>query len=143
MKTSTHKSGTRPSRNDLHNLGSLISYDDHGLERCLGYLMHLEGHGVYEPRFGRVDVTPAEAEQHNRALNLAEIRGLDETCEVGQGAVFYPAEAPGGSIIVSTWTGDRIAEATRTGHRIRFSRNGKTFVGRGTPGTAVFFKRID
>ncbi|WP_086133855.1 hypothetical protein [Methylocaldum sp.] len=141
MKTS--KKRRTPARAALHNLGSLITYEDQGIERCLGYLLVAAGHGVFEPTFGRVDVIPGEAELHNRALSAAEIKGLDETCEVGQGAVFYPAEALGGSIIVSTWTGDRIAEASRTGQRLYFRRSGKTFVGRGKPGTAVFFKRAD
>jgi hypothetical protein len=119
----------------------LITYEDQGIERCLGYLLVAAGRGVFEPTFGRVDVTAEEAKLHNRALSAAEIQGLDKTCEIGQGAVFYPAEAPGGSIVVSTWTGDRMAEATRPGNRIYFRRSGKTFVGRGKPGTAVFFKR--
>lgn len=130
-----------PTRAQLNHLGSLITFVDHGTERCLGYLLVVAGHGVFEPNFGRIDVTPEEAELHNRALSAAEIQGLDETCEIGQGAVFYPVEAPDGTLIVSTWIGDRVAEATRTGNRICFRRSGKTFVGRGKPGTAVFFKR--
>jgi hypothetical protein len=132
-----------PARAALHNLGSLITYEDQGIERCLGYLLVAAGRGVFEPTFGRVDVTPEEADLHNRALSLAETQGLEETCEIGQGAVFYPAEAPDGSLIVSNWIGDRVAEATRTGQRFHFRRSGKTFVGRGKPGTAVFFKRTD
>lgn len=53
----------------LHK-GSLITFLPKGCdkEQCLGYLMHFKGHGVYEPTFGKVDVTPQEADAHNAAL---------------------------------------------------------------------------
>ena len=68
---------------ELQNLGSLITYKDGDKDRCLGYLLHAKGHGVYEPEFGRVDISPEQAKLHNELLDQALVDGLDN-CEVGQ-----------------------------------------------------------
>ncbi len=81
----------------LHK-GSLITFQPQGgdKEQCLGYLMHFQGHGVYEPTFGKVDVTPSEADAHNAALSGAEIQGLDANCRIGMGGTFYMGATGGG-----------------------------------------------
>lgn len=84
-----------PGRAQLRNLGSLITYRDTGSEHCLGYLLSFEGHGVFDPDLGRIEVTPEEANAHNRALSQAEIQGLDQNCQVGQGGYFYLKERTG------------------------------------------------
>src|SRR4029077_17411866 len=74
----------------LENKGSLINYKaQDGKDTCLGPLWYAEGRGVYDPTFGRVDVTKEQAEIHNRELDKAMLDGLDNQCEVGQGAMFY------------------------------------------------------
>ena len=50
------------TRDDLLNLGSLITYLEGGKERCVGDLIHFRGGGTYVPFFGQLDVTKAEAD---------------------------------------------------------------------------------
>lgn len=114
-----------PSREDLHHLGSLITYTDAGRECCLGDLIALQG-GVFDPYFGRVDVTPEEAEAHNRLLDEARLKGLDEKCEVGQSGYFYFTNG-----CVKTFLGTLVTtQVTVKGSVITFWRKGKTFRGR-------------
>ena len=119
-----------PQRNELNHIGSLITYranpgDDK--ETCLGSLMHFAGKGVYDPNCGRVDVTPEEADAHNKALDTAMLGGMDEHCEIGQGSFAYR----GTNGIVSTFIGTVIARDAKTnGASITFTRAGKTYRGR-------------
>lgn len=116
---------------ELRNLGSLITYLDGetGQECCLGYLMPFTGHGVYDATYGKVEVTPEQAETHNKLLSAAQIQGLDK-CEVGQcGDFYFNAETKR----VATFIGELVTEAasftknsvyefTRKGRRFRFKR---------------------
>jgi hypothetical protein len=128
----------------LFHKGSLITYLSEGgdKEQCLGYLMHFEGHGVYEPTFGRVDVTPQEADAHNAALSRAEIEGLDNNCRIGMGGAFYLG-ASNGKSTVRTFIGDIVAEDVAVkGDGVTFHRKGMTFRGRKRDDELLFFKRV-
>ena len=104
--------------------------------------MNFEGHGVYEPTLGRVDVTPQEADAHNTALSRAEIDGLDNNCRVGMGGAFYLG-ASGGKSIIRTFIGDLVAEdVTARGRGVTFRRKGMTFKGRRRDDDLLFFKRV-
>lgn len=114
---------------ELHNMGSLITYADEGKERCLGYLMHFSGHGVFEPKFGLMDITPEDAKAHNECLSKAELEGLDQNCQVGQGGTFYYIKGQG----VHTFTGTEVAPMSAVqikGQWIKFTRSGKTYRGK-------------
>ena len=127
----------------LNNLGSLITYDDDGSERCLGHLMEFQGRGVYEPNFGKVDVSPEDAKTHNRLLDEALIAGLDERCEVGYGGTFYLGTIDGRKA-VTTFSGNCITtDVTVTGKSITFRRHGKVYRGRVQKEADCFnFRRI-
>ncbi len=107
---------------------------------CLGYLMNFEGHGIYEPSAGKVDVTKDEAEKHNQCLSAAEIKGLDENCQVGQHGTFYYTKDKG----VHTFIGTVVStEYSKVGRTITFTRNGKIFRGRLPNDSDYFgFKRV-
>ena len=127
----------------LHK-GSLITFRPEGgdQEQCLGYLMHFEGHGVYEPTLGRVDVTPQEADAHNAALSQAQIEGLDANCRVGMGGAFYLGQQ-GGRFIVRTFIGDLVTQDVKaSGRTMTFRRGGMTFKGRRRDDDLLFFKRV-
>ena len=66
-----------------------MTYQDNGRERCFGYLFEFPGHGVFEPTFGKLEVTSEEAKTHNRLLSQGEIEGLDNRCAIGMGGMFY------------------------------------------------------
>ena len=86
----------------LENLGALITVkSDDGEDQCLGHLFHSEGHGTFDPTYGKVPITKEQADIHNSLLDQAQLNGLDKQCEVGQGAVFYFD----GAGRVTTWTG--------------------------------------
>jgi len=72
----------------LANLGSLITFGDEDHETCLGYLIHFKGKGVYDAEYGKVEVTPEQADAHNTLLDEALLKGLD-SCEIGQRGMFY------------------------------------------------------
>ena len=113
---------------------------------CLGALWYAEGHGCYDPTYGRVDVTKEEAEIHNRELDQAMLAGLDNQCQVGQGAMFYAHPYPKDlwDIKVTTFNGTYVAFAKRHGKReLEFTRAGRLFVGRiRKDADCVWFKRI-
>jgi hypothetical protein len=109
----------------LKDEGGLLTYAAGGHEHCLGFLMHFEGKGGFDAEYGEVEVTAEEAKTQNARLSRALLEGLD-TCEVGQGAVFYldNHDPPR----VTTWTGEFVAIATRrNGIRYEFTRQDKTF----------------
>ena len=123
---------------------SLITFQPKGSdkEQCLGYLMHFRGHGVYEPTFGKVDVTPSEADAHNAALSGAEIQGLDANCRIGMGGTFYMG-ASGGRPAIRTFTGAVVAEDVAVkGGSVTFHRRGMTFKGRKRNDDLLFFERV-
>ena len=107
METTMSKTKTQPTFNGV---GSLITYqDDGGANCCLGYLLCFKGHGVYDPHFGRVDVTPESAEIHNRLLDAALLGGLDRNCEIGMGGSFYVGHQDGW-LVIKTWCGTLVSE---------------------------------
>lgn len=121
----------------LENLGSLITYKDNGTDHCLGSLFVHAGN-AYDPELGKVDVTEEQANTHNKLLDEALIKGLDERCQVGQGGTFYlhaNASSPHGWQ-VRTWTGVVVSDDVRVTNFVRkhrnvvFSRNGKKYKGR-------------
>lgn len=118
-----------PSREQLRHLGSLITYEVGDKEHCLGYVLCSEGRGCFDPEFGRIDITPEEAEAHNTALSTAMIQGMDN-CEVGQSGTAYYQLGKG----VTTWTGEVIAPEDADlfvkDRRIIFRRKGRVFKGR-------------
>lgn len=118
----------------LENLGSMITFKLDGKDRCLGYLWHAEEHGTYDATYGRVDVSKEDAAAHNAAFDKANVEGLDNQCEIGQGSIFYVGRNKDGSYRVSTWIGTVIAENARTsrpgGATIAFERKGRKFFGR-------------
>lgn len=122
------------------NKGSLLTYKDGDKEFHLNYLFAFEGHGIYEPNLGMVDVTKEEAETHNKLLSDGEISGLD-TCEIGMGRNFYPSKD---RKTVSTWASGLVSkDVTVNGQVITFRRKGRTFSGRlRKHDESVFFKRI-
>jgi hypothetical protein len=130
----------------LENKGSLITYKENGQDVCLGALWYAEGHGRYDPTHGRVDVTKEEAEIHNRELDNAMLVGLDDQCQVGQGAMFYahPKASESSNIKVTTFNGTVVAIAHRYGKvMLAFTRHGRGFSGRiRKDADCVRFKRI-
>ena len=113
----------------IQNRGSLMTYLDSGTERCFGYLFHFPGHGVFEPTFGKLDVSPEEAQAHNQLLSRAEIEGLDNNCAVGLGGMFYTRKAEGRTI-VATWLGDEVSREVRIrGTVLTFKRKAMMFRG--------------
>ena len=149
MSEQAERAHRKPKAPNLENKGSLITYKDHGKDTCLGPLWHAEGHGTYDPTFGRVDVTKNEAEIHNRELDKAMLDGLDNQCAVGQGAMFYAHPEPGqtSNIRVTTFNGTLVAIAHRyqtvSTSSLCFTRNGKGFAGRiRKDADCVWFRRI-
>ena len=113
----------------LHR-GSLMTYRDNGQERCLGYLFEFPGRGIFEPNFGKLEVTSAEATTHNRLLSEAEIEGLDQNCAVGMGGLFYTRKVDGQTRVM-TWLGEEGSRNVQVhGNVITFQRKGMTFQGR-------------
>jgi hypothetical protein len=142
----------------LENLGSLITYklEQGGEDHLLGSLMDFRERGVFDATFGKVPVTPEQAEIHNRLLDEALVEGLDNRCEVGQGGQFYMHGTPDSTLTlcVKTFTGTVVADYTDIGVKpfrgkktvfdVEFDRKGKTFRGRWTPAEQdlTFFVRV-
>ena len=117
-----------------HNPIEIESHDGlvtvKGTNACLGYLVNFHGHGVYDATYGRVDVSPEQADAHNRVFDKMLVEGLDRNCQVGQHGVFYWHAKPRQ---VRTFLGTVIADKGQlspSGKAISFVRNGKTFRGR-------------
>jgi hypothetical protein len=105
-----------------------------GTNNCLGYLMDFKDKGVYDVEYGRMDVTPEDADRHNKLFDEMLINGLDDNCEVGQCGTFYIDNPP---TRVTTFLGTLVsADLTvtrnkRTGtYAVTFRRKGKRFYGR-------------
>ena len=126
---------------EILNRGFLLTFKEDGKDRCFGYIMVFAGRGAYEPNFGKMNVSVAEAKTHNAALSKAEIEGLD-TCQVGMGGTFYYNKD---EKIVYTWHGDVVATGMFVqvkGKAITFIRNANVFRGRLSNGDFFNFKRI-
>lgn len=128
----------------IGNRGSLLTYQQAGREHCFGYLFEFPGRGIYDPTFGRLEVTPEEARIHNQLLSQAEIKGLDENCARGLGGRFYTKQQDGHPVVV-TWLGEEVSrEVCLRGSVLTFRRRGMTFRGRLRRHEDVFvFKRIE
>ena len=127
----------------IRNRGSLLTYQDNDCERCLGYLFEFPGRGVFEPTFGKLDVSSAEAQIHNQLLSQAEIKGLDDNCAVGLGGTFY-LKSQHDQPVVITWLGEAVSHDVRIrGRMLTFRRRTMTFRGRLRQREDCFnFKRI-
>jgi hypothetical protein len=128
---------------ELENLGSLITIK--GTDSCLGYLMWFDGKGIYCPSNGEVSrfgVTKEHADAHNKALDEALLRGLDENCQIGQRGTFYLTVGPNKLSRVTTFCGtlvsDRVSVRKTTQfhrrlgtyrHTVTFHRGGKVYRG--------------
>ena len=120
--------------------------NDHGLlidvsgpqNHLVGYLFSFEGKGIYSPD-GKVEVTQAVADEHNKLLSIAEIAGLDKA-EVGQWGSLYYTQGKG----VHTWIGAPVSnQVTINGRSITFDRNGRRYRGTLHKDSDMFnFKRI-
>jgi len=137
------KTKTKKEPPEFENLGSMITIK--GSDRCLGYLMDFEGHDVFEPDIGRVDVSPEHAKLHNEAFEKALLEGLDNNCEVGMCGSFYLGKKDG-RYEVHTFLGQVVSdETTRSegGSTLTFFRKGKAFQGRISKKSDLFnFKRV-
>lgn len=120
----------------LENIGSLITYkNEEGQEQSLGHLLVHEGR-AFDPSFGCVDVSPADAKTHNQLLDEALLSGLDN-CRIGQGGHFYWVRKP--NLRVHTWTGLLVSDNVSVqGRNITFRRNGMVFSGKITKGVESF-----
>jgi hypothetical protein len=115
---------------EILNHGSLMTCADQGVERCLGYMFNFIGHAIFEPIFGKLDVTPEAATVHNQLLSQAEIEGLDKNCGVGLGGMFYTRKENDRTII-ATWLGEVVSREVQVrGRVISCTRKGMTFRGR-------------
>lgn len=121
----------------LENLGSIITIE--GKDECLGFLMHFEGRGVYDAAYGLVDVSPEQADTHNKLLDEALLKGLDENCQVGQRGTFYFVGNE-----IRTFLGTVVSDdLSINGRSVTFRRAGKTYKGRSSKQYDLFhFRRI-
>ena len=135
------KKPSKPS--EILHRGSLMTRPDNGQERCLGYLFAFPGHGIFEPNFGKLEVTAEEAKTHNRWLSQGELEGLDQHCAVGMGGLFYTRKMDGQTRVV-TWLGEEVSRNVQVhGNVITFQRKGMGFRGRLRQQEDSFgFKRI-
>ncbi len=145
----------------LHK-GSLMLFKELKGEKdvCVGYLMDFNDKGIFEPTVGKIDVTPEEAQIHNKCLTEALLKGLDESCKVGQGGDFYIGKnEKTGEYQVTAWTGEVVSidvvvkpKTGKSRRTVMFARGKKTFRGFVDPalndnmdelGTVVFhFERV-
>ncbi len=132
------------TREQLEHFGSLITIK--GTDTCLGDLWHAEGHGTFDPNYGKVPVTNEESEAHNQALSKARLDGMDQNCEIGQGSFAYRhgGVPPTGGSQVNDFIGAVISDnVTVHGNTLTFRRKGKTYRGRlSTKCDAFNFKRV-
>lgn len=131
----------------LDKTGGLITYrDDSGCDCCLGYLFHFPDKGIFDPTFGKLDLTPEDVHIHNTLLAVAEIEGLDKNCAVGMRGCFYyrPPGPRNSTASIRTWTGTLVSDDVRvTGKTVTFHRAGKTYRGRLRKDADLFnFRRI-
>ena len=128
----------------LLNVGSLITYKDGDTERCLGDLMHFDGHGVFDPSLRRVDVSPEDAKVHNKCLDEAKLQGMDKNCAVGQCGTFYVGRDPDGKCVVRTFSGTLVSsDVSVIGRSLTFRRAGRTYRGRISAKHDMFnFRRV-
>jgi hypothetical protein len=94
----------------------------------LGYLFNFTGHGVYSPDGPQPDFPPEQVDAHNALLSAAEIKGLDENCQIGEWGAFYYVHKR-----IETFIGELVAPEADThitwNKQVTFTRKGKTFWG--------------
>lgn len=129
---------------ELEHLGSLITIKD--TDSCLGYLIDFKEDGIWCPNYGEVGrfgVTKEYADAHNKALDEAMIKGLDENCQIGQGSSLYLTKNKAtGAWQITTFLGTVVSESvtlhqTKTYHsrlqayqkKVWFQRRGKQYKG--------------
>lgn len=121
----------------IENKGSLMTVGD----TCLGYLIDFDGKGVFEPSYGKIDVTAEEAKKHNAELDNAMLKGMDENCMVGQYGTFYFVNSK-----VQTFMGTIVSDKVHISpskRGITFLRSGKQYRGTLQKNADCFnFKRI-
>lgn len=123
------KSARKRKTPEILHRGSLMTHADDGGERCFGYLLGFLGHGIFEPTFGKFDVSSKEAKTHNELLSQGEIAGLDQNCAVGMGGMFY-TKRKNGHASIKTWLGEEVSRDVQVnGNVITFNRKGMTFRG--------------
>jgi len=129
------------TRDVLTNSDGLLTYNKDGKTHCLGYIFAHQDVAFCPGTGGWKGITTEELEAHNKALSQAEIKGLDENCQIGQGGTFFYKESPRS---VVTWLGTVVSECISVkGISITFKRNGKTFRGRLQKDADCFnFKRV-
>jgi len=137
------KSARKRKTPEILHRGSLMTHADDGRERCFGYLLGFPGHGIFEPTFGKLEVSSQEAKTHNELLSKGEIIGLDQNCAFGMCGSFY-AKRKDGHTIVTTWLGEEVSRDVQVrGNVITFNRKGMMFRGRlHQDGDWFHFKRI-
>jgi len=120
--------------------GGLLTFTEGDDTFCLGYLFDYKDQGIYEANIGKVDVTPEQAQAHNKVYDQCLIKGL-ESCQVGQGNQFYVKDGT-----VSTWLGTGIGKGTlKAGTKATYllHLDGKVFKYRKYPNyNTVFLTRI-
>ena len=106
-------------------------------------MLGFPGHGIFEPTFGKLNVSSREAKTHNELLSQGEIAGLDQNCAVGLGGRFYTRKQDGRTV-VRTWLGEEVSRDVQVnGNVITFNRKGMTFRGKLRQEEDCFhFKRI-
>lgn len=145
---------------ELENLGSIITIK--GTSACLGYLMDFKEKGIFCPSYGEVSrygVTPENAEAHNKALDEAMLKGLDENCKIGEHGSFYLCGGKGRPYAIKTFLGTLVADESTGGVHVKttkrinrfgecslsvwFWRGGKQYSGRTIAGADLLnFKRV-
>jgi hypothetical protein len=130
----------KPAREDMDLDGGLVVVRGGERPGCLGFLVVHEGRS-YDGEYGLVEVSAEEAEMHNSRLSAALVAGLD-TCEVGQGNVFYVRPTNGGYTLM-TWTGESVGACELGAGKILMVRNGRRFEGAWKSGDGqTFLERV-
>jgi hypothetical protein len=132
-----------PELPPLDRTGGFLTFVQEGTRHHLGFLFDNEAGLVFDSTFGQVPVTPEEAKVHNQLLSTAEIKGLDETCEVGQGRIFYQKRHGQGTAL-TTWTGEEVVVLDRRPKKsATFVRKGRKFrADFSSEDETVFVKRL-
>lgn len=122
----------------LKMVNSLYVIADDKDNRCLGYLADFGHLGVFDAEYGRVDVPPDRVEGHNRLIDEATLKAVDETCGVGDSVALYVENG-----VVRTWMGKLVGRLKRRQRSVYvFERGGRVFAGELTRDSLTYFERI-
>lgn len=115
-------------RDNLTNKEGLLCFKENGAEYALGYLFNFDGRTFCPSTGPWAGISPEDMDTHNKVLSEAELKGLDEKCQIGQCGTFYYNEK---EKAVKTWVGTVVStDISINKISITFSRKGKTFRGR-------------